>query len=606
LALPSPYGQSGQYDQNGWSGQDGQDGHYDFFGEAHPGNGAGSSGQTDPHLALDPPASASYRELGDDVGPEPYLPPQPYRQREPSADNGSYGPADGYGSTGSGAGPDALNGHRAFGSDSLGRASSFGPADSFGPAGSFGPADAVGQAGSFDPASSYGPASSYDQVGSDDPAYGTFGRPGSDVDGGPSGRRGRQDARSAGRGQSPASAGYSAWHDDREDSSDSEGHGDDDDWDDDSSSGSGLLSRFGRGGGGKIGRGRGRGGRPRRLRGKVALVASVLAVALVLGVLTSYGYDRIHSFINNRYGDYAGPGTGTVLVVVPPGANLISLAPILVKDGVIMSQRPFISAANAASNSSSLQPGTYKLHYHMNAALACSLLLNPKSRTNAQVTIIEGLRASNIALLLHQKTGIPTNQFLQIIEHPPAALGLPKWAGKTAEGFLFPDTYILLPHQKALAILQMMVAEFNQKVASLNLVSAAAAVFTSPFHVLIVASMVQAEAGTVSDFGKIARVAWHRLSLNMPLDFDSTVFYGLNKYGTAATIAETHIDTPYNTYLHTGLPPGPIDSPGLLAIEAALHPPHGPWLYFIANGDHGHSTFFNTYAQMQQWERTHG
>jgi len=267
LALPSPYGQSGQYDQNGWSGQDGQDGHYDFFGEAHPGNGAGSSGQTDPHLALDPPASASYRELGDDVGPEPYLPPQPYRQREPSADNGSYGPADGYGSTGSGAGPDALNGHRAFGSDSLGRASSFGPADSFGPAGSFGPADAVGQAGSFDPASSYGPASSYDQVGSDDPAYGTFGRPGSDVDGGPSGRRGRQDARSAGRGQSPASAGYSAWHDDREDSSDSEGHGDDDDWDDDSSSGSGLLSRFGRGGGGKIGRGRGRGGRGNNSKG---------------------------------------------------------------------------------------------------------------------------------------------------------------------------------------------------------------------------------------------------------------------------------------------------------------------------------------------------
>jgi UPF0755 protein len=409
------------------------------------------------------------------------------------------------------------------------------------------------------------------------------------------------------RGARPGSDGYADWHDEPDGRNVREGRGDDyDDWDDDRDSG--LLSRFGRGGGGKSGGrggGSGRGGRRRRIRGKVALLASVLAVALVLGVGASFGYDRIHSFWQNRYGDYSGPGTGTVVVTVPPNASLISLAPALVKDGVIMAERPFISAANAAPNSSNLQPGTYKLRYHMNAALACSLLLNPKSRTNVQVTIVEGQRASQIAALLAQKTGDPLSKFLRIIKHPPAALGLPAWAGGTAEGFLFPDTYSLLPHETPLKILQTMVADFNQQVAGIHLVSASAKVFTTPLHVLIVASMVQAEAGSVSDFAKISRVAWNRLKINMPLQFDSTVFYGLNKYGTAATSAQTHIDTPYNTYLHIGLPPGPIGNPGIAAIQAALRPAHGSWLYFITDTrTKPYKTYFtSSLTQLQQWQQ---
>jgi UPF0755 protein len=102
----------------------------------------------------------------------------------------------------------------------------------------------------------------------------------------------------------------------------------------------------------------------------------------------------------------------------------------------------------------------------------------------------------------------------------------------------------------------------------------------TPAKIIIVASLLQAEAGRNQDMGKIAEVLYNRLNQHMQLKFDSSVFYGLGKYGTSATNAEINKPGPYNTYLNTGLPPGPIDSPGDLAIQAALHPEKGNLLYF--------------------------
>ncbi|HXP21000.1 MAG TPA: endolytic transglycosylase MltG, partial [Streptosporangiaceae bacterium] len=630
---PGLNGQTGSYGQTGPNGRAGLNGQADSRGQTGLNGQTGAHRQGDQGRASDPGAIAGYRESGETDPGEQYA-PSPYLQIESSSGTGSHEDSGSYSDTGSrrwDTGPrrwDSGSHGRETGSHgrpdsftdtgpsadtgSYGRAEAFGDTGSHGLPGAYGDTGAHGRGGGRDQSDGYGQpdARGYDQPDgrgqASGPQSGTFRwpPPGSDEQG-PAGRA--RDDSLPGRGSLPGARGYAEWNDEPGDRNGWQRHADDDDdWDDDDRD-SGLLSRFGRGGGSKSGGrgGRGRGGRPRRLRGKVALLASVLAVALVLGVVASFGYDRIHNFWQNRYGDYTGPGTGVVKVTVPPGASLISLAPLLVRDGVIMAERPFISAANAAPNSSKLQPGTYKLHYHMSAALACNLLLDPKSRINAQVTIVEGTRASAIAALLASKTGEPVSAFLQIIKHPPAALGLPSWAGKTAEGYLFPDTYILLPHESPLKILQIMVSEFNQKVASIHLVSASARVFTTALHVLIVASMVQAEAGSVSDFPKISRVAWNRLKINMPLEFDSTVFYGLNKYGTAATKAETHIDTPYNTYLHTGLPPGPIGNPGLAAIEAALHPAKGNWLYFITDTrTKPYKTYYtSSLTQLQRWQQ---
>jgi len=294
---------------------------------------------------------------------------------------------------------------------------------------------------------------------------------------------------------------------------------------------------------------------------------------------------------------------------VPQNAALSALGPALVKAGVIMEVRPFESAANAATGANTLQPGVYVLHHDMSAASAVSYLLSSAHRLKDSVTIKEGARASAIAQMLAKAAHLPVSQFTQLIDHP-SQLGLPSWASsaKTAEGFLFPDTYDILPHESALTILRTMVAEFNQQVNSINLVSAAKKVNTDAWHILIVASMVQAEAGSVSNFGPIARVAWNRLAMNDPLEFDSTVFYALGIYGTAISAQQEKTNSPYNTYKHTGLPPGPIGNPGLAAIQATLHPPHGNWLYFITDTRHKpYKTYFtNSLSQLQAWQAEFG
>jgi UPF0755 protein len=388
----------------------------------------------------------------------------------------------------------------------------------------------------------------------------------------------------------------------------------DDDWHEEDGESSGLLSRFGRGGHGDGGSGGGgrrarRAKRQRRGRGKVAFVASLLAVVLIVGAGLGYGYHLYSAWRTSRYGDYTGSGNGKVQFIVPDGAALSALGPALVKAGVIEEVRPFDSAAAGAASASTLQPGVYLLHHHMSAALAVSYLLSAAHRLKDQVTIIEGMRASKIAQILSHETGIPVSQFTQLIDHP-SQLGLPSWASgaKTAEGFLFPDTYSLLPKESALQILRTMVSEFNTQVNGINIVSESHKVYTDPWHVLIVASMVQAEAGSVSNFGPIARVVWNRLQRTMPLEFDSTVFYAMGTYGTALTAAQEKFKSPYNTYAHTGLPPGPIGNPGIAAIEATLHPPKGDWLYFITDTRHKpYITHFTaSLAQLQAWQQQFG
>ena len=117
------------------------------------------------------------------------------------------------------------------------------------------------------------------------------------------------------------------------------------------------------------------------------------------------------------------------------------------------------------------------------------------------------------------------------------------------------------------------------------------------------ASLVQAEGGRLSDYPKIARVIYNRLAQGIPLQLDSTVLYGLNKFGIVATDAQLSSPSPYNTYKHKGLPPGPIDSPGNAAIQAVLHPAPASdnWLYFVTvNPKTGETRFTSSQAQFEQ------
>ncbi|MGH3248290.1 MAG: endolytic transglycosylase MltG, partial [Trebonia sp.] len=316
------------------------------------------------------------------------------------------------------------------------------------------------------------------------------------------------------------------------------------------------------------------------------LVLTIVAVVVIGGLVG--GLSIYHKY-QARYhpADYAGAGTGTgdVTVQVMSGDTAFTLGPRLLQLGVIASTRAFTNAAeNAASatgtSSKGLEAGFYVLHQHMQASLAYADLTNAKNRVQTTVTIPEGKRAVDGIAIVAKQTTIPLKDFQQVLAHP-AQLGLPSYANGKAEGYLFPATYAIAPHETALQILQAMVERFNTEAQQISLVSAAQTVGLTPTQLIIEASLNQAEGGSVSDYPKITEVIHNRLAVGMHLQFDSTVLYGLGKYAVSATFKQIRTPGPYNTYLNAGLPAGPISNPGDAAIQGVLHPAHGNWLYFL-------------------------
>ncbi len=341
-----------------------------------------------------------------------------------------------------------------------------------------------------------------------------------------------------------------------------------------------------------------RGPRRRRFRWIAPLVA-LLVILIPVGIGGSYAY----SFYMSKYhpADYSGAGTGHLVVQVPSGATPTSLGPELTRLGVVASARAFVLAAEHSSNPNGLLPGFYGMHLHMKASLAYALLLDQKNLVQVTVTIPEGWRLSQIVAYLGAKSGIPARAYQAVLNNP-AQLHLPAYANGKPEGYLFPATYEVLPHETALGVLTGMVQRFEQEAAQLNLPTAAKQVHLTESQVVIMASLVEAEGGRVSDYPKIARVIYNRLAQNIPLQLDSTVLYGLHSYGIIASDQQLTSTSPYNTYKYKGLTPGPIDSPGAAAIQAVLNPAAGNWLYFVTvNPKTGLTLFTASQTQFEQY-----
>jgi UPF0755 protein len=340
--------------------------------------------------------------------------------------------------------------------------------------------------------------------------------------------------------------------------------------------------------------------RPRRRRLRwIAPLAALLVILIPLAIGGSY----LYSFYQSKYhpADFSGPGTGTLVVQVPSGATPTSLGPELVKLGVVASARAFVLAAEHSSNPNGLLPGFYGVHEHMQASLAYALLLNPNNLVEVKVTIPEGWRLSQIVAYLGAKSGIPASNYQKVLANP-AELHLPAYANGKPEGYLFPATYEVVPHETALGVLTAMVQRFEQQAAQVSLPTAAKQVHLSQGQVIIMASLVEAEGGKTSDYPKIARVIYNRLAQHIALQLDSTVLYGLNTYGIIANDQQLTSSSPYNTYKYKGLTPGPIDSPGAAAIQAVLNPAAGNWIYFVTVNPKTKETLFTaSQAQFEQY-----
>jgi UPF0755 protein len=354
--------------------------------------------------------------------------------------------------------------------------------------------------------------------------------------------------------------------------------------------------------GGKPARGGGKSGGGKRKSG-IRRLAPWLALSVVLALLIGAGGGYFYVYTHYLHPpDFSGPGTGSLVVRIYPGDTAAVVGQRLQREGVVASARAFSNAAKVSGQGTALEPGYYRLHLHMNAALAFALLLKPSTRVQTKITIPEGWRLSQIIAALGHGTGNPDG-YQQAIKDA-AALDLPSFAHGNPEGYLFPATYAVQPNTPPIKVLQGMVTRFGQEAASVSLPAAAAHAQLTEGEVITVASLIQAEGRHPADFPKIARVIYNRLNANpqMPLQLDSTVMFALHRYGIIATAQQIKVKSPYNTYLHTGLPPGPIDSPGDAAIKAALHPAQGPWTYFVTvDPKTGLTKFTSSFTQFEQF-----
>ena len=323
--------------------------------------------------------------------------------------------------------------------------------------------------------------------------------------------------------------------------------------------------------------------RRRRRRRRLVVPLVVLLVLGAAGVGALYGGRTLLG----RFGttpDYAGQGTGDVLIRVEPGDTATDIAATLVTAGVVKSEDAFRNAAKDDPRSVSIQPGTYRLRKEMSGVSALTLILDPSARVLARVTVPEGLSVAATLKLIADKTPLELKD-LQAAAKNTKALDLPDYAKGRLEGFLFPETYDLEPGTTAAGLLESMVAMYKDKVDTSGLSARAADVDLDPYQLLIVASLVERETQRVEERPQVARVIYNRLQQDYYLGVDAAILYGLGRSGGGLTQADLEKDTPYNNRLRKGLPPTPIANPGAASVQAAVEPAAGKWLYYVLNSD---------------------
>jgi UPF0755 protein len=356
--------------------------------------------------------------------------------------------------------------------------------------------------------------------------------------------------------------------------------------------------------------------RGRRAFGCFAGLVSLLVVgALVAGAVVGFGKgkDALEGLFSAP--DYEGAGTGTVVVEITKGQATASIADTLEKKEVVKSARAFERVARDDPRSLQIQAATYTLRKHMSAKAALALMLNTAESVRvARISVPAGKTKAEVALILQgSKLKLPAGAAATALGKP-ALLGLPPYAHNNAEGFLSPGTYDVPKNANAYTMLKLMTAEYNKNAASLNLVNTAGRKKLDPYQAVIVASIIGAETNRSQDYAKVARVIYNRLAAGMRLQMDSTIHYVVGRDGGVFTTPEQRKDpSPYNTYLHKGLPPTPINSPTRDELRAAINPAQGSWLYFtLVNLDTGETAFASTnqeheanVAKLQAWCQAH-
>jgi UPF0755 protein len=212
----------------------------------------------------------------------------------------------------------------------------------------------------------------------------------------------------------------------------------------------------------------------------------------------------------------------------------------------------------------------------MKASDALAVMVDPKNLIQSVVVVPEGARVRDIVKSIVSHTKISRSSVVAALSHPDR-IGLPAEANGNPEGYLFPATYTVQPGETAVALLRQMVNKTISEHKALGIAAGAAKVHLTTEQLVTLASILEYEAKRGEDYPKVARAIYNRLDKGMRLQSDATVSYAAGVSGQVWTTASQRADaSPYNTYQHAGLPPGPIGSPGEKTLEAAMNPADGP------------------------------
>jgi UPF0755 protein len=326
----------------------------------------------------------------------------------------------------------------------------------------------------------------------------------------------------------------------------------------------------------------------RRWIGRIAaLIALVLAAAVVW-------------FAIELFQPFGVSPHGHVTVRIPEQTSSSTVARMLAADGVVASRFFFELRATLDGSRRDIRAGTYHLQRGMSyEAVLDQLTTIPKRAKTSELTIAEGHTRQYVAALLH-KQHIAGN-YLTATRHSkllePTHYGAPK-STDTLEGFLFPDTFQLRDPIKMTALVADQLKDFKRRFAKLDLAGARSR-HLSGFDVITIASLIEAESASPHDDRLVSSVIENRLRDHMMLQLDSTARYATGNFTKPLTTSQLKSKSPYNTHTHFGLPPGPIDSPGLTALRAAAVPASSSYLYFFSKPCTHQTVFANSYAQFE-------
>lgn len=333
------------------------------------------------------------------------------------------------------------------------------------------------------------------------------------------------------------------------------------------------------------------------MRGVRALVNAAIAIVVAAGVLAAaaglwFRYDV--------YGDRSLPAAATTYIV-PQGATLGDVVAGLQTAGIVAHPTVLRLLARLRNEEAAVQPGQYRFPAHQTSDEILRRLVDGNIDA-AWVTFPEGFTARQIGARLAARSLVGAAAF----DRYAARTGLDVDGVRTRslEGFLFPSTYLVPIGADPGRIAHLLTDQFFRELPA-NAASQARALGLDVPQVITIASLIEREAQADDERALMAGVYYNRLRAGMPLDVDATIEYVFPQHHAVITRRDLEIDSPYNTYLHTGLPPTPIANPGKASIDAAFAPVRSQYLFYVYKGN-GHHAFARTlqehYANVERYE----